>query len=301
MKFFFFDATGRSCWDNSFTAYVLFSSVMRRVCTLMHFRSFGRVQKGPNSKGLNCHDCKTRVHINKQSLDITEDVADGMRVDKGDLDDISAVPQKQISIIQNVQEISQLQCIDKVIDDLVVQVPQTQIVERTVEIPQMQTVEKIAGEETSSLRQSAGTLQAGEKQPENDVSGRVSESRKCFQLGTQFRYTSSEHSTPEHGTQSTHIEHHHRDSTCTTTITDDELINDDEDKMGKGEQGGCKAIHARYGNRIQAMTEKELRRLMEENSGKYVVYDGKRRIIPRSRTRRKQQAPQKVTHCKTCS
>ena len=45
--------------------------------------------------------------------------------------------------------------------------------------------------------------------------------------------------------------------------------------MGKEEQGGGKAIHARYGNRIQAMTEKELRRLMEENSGKYVVYDGK--------------------------
>ena len=38
--------------------------------------------KGPNSvdsKGLNCHDCKTRVHINKQSPDITEDVADGAR------------------------------------------------------------------------------------------------------------------------------------------------------------------------------------------------------------------------------
>ena len=44
-------------------------------------------------------------------------------------------------------------------------------------------VERIAGEETSSLRQSAGILQAGEKQPENDVSGRVSESRKCFSIG----------------------------------------------------------------------------------------------------------------------
>ena len=45
--------------------------------------------------------------------------------------------------------------------------------------------------------------------------------------------------------------------------------------MEEGEQGGDKAIHARYGNRMQAMTEKELRRMMEENSGKYVVYDGK--------------------------
>ena len=167
------------------------------------------------------------------------------------------------------------------IDDLVVQVPQTQIVEKTVEIPQLQTVEKIAGEETSSLRQSAAMLQAHEKQPENDVSGRVSESRKCFQLGTLFRDTSSEHSTHEHDTQSTHIEHHYQDNMCITTMTDDELTNDDEDKMGKEEQGGGEAIHARYGNRIQAMTEKEQRRLMEENSAKYVVYDGKI-MTPRS-------------------
>ena len=68
---------------------------------------------------------------------------------------------------------------------------------------------------------------------------------------------------------------------CTTTMTDEELTHDDEDKMGKGEQGCSKAIHARYGNRIQAMTEEELRRLMEENSGKYVVYDGKI-MTPRS-------------------
>ena len=81
--------------------------------------------KGPNNadcKGVNRHDCQTRVHINKQSPDVTEDVADGVHVDKGDLD----------------------------------QVPQAQIVEKTVETPQLQTVEKIAGEETSSLRQPAG-------------------------------------------------------------------------------------------------------------------------------------------------
>ena len=145
-----------------------------------------------------------RVHINKQSPDITEDVADGAHVDKGDFNDF------------------------------------------VVQVPQMQTVQKIAGKETSSLRQSAGMLQAREKQPENDVSGRVSESRKCFQLGTQFRDTSSEHSTNEHDTQSTHFEHHYQDNMCTTTMTDEELANDDEDKMGKGEQGAGKAIHARY-------------------------------------------------------
>ena len=118
-------------------------------------------------------------------------------------------------------------------DDLVVQVPQVQ-----------------------GVRQSAGMLQADEKQLENDVSGRVSESQKCFQFGTQFRDTSREHSTSVHDTQSTHMEHHQRDSTCTTVITDDELINDDEGKMEEGEQGGDRAIHARYGNRMQAMTEK---------------------------------------------
>ena len=199
--------------------------------------------KGPNnvdSKGLNCQNCNKRTYINKQNPDLTEDATDGVHVNKGDF------------------------------YDLVVQVPQVRVVEKTVEIPQMQFVEKIAGEETSSLRQSASMLQADEKQLENDVSGRVSESRKCFQLGTQFRDTSREHSTTVHDTQSTQIEHHHRDSTCTTVITDDELINDDGDKMEEGEQGGDRAIHARYGNRMQAMTEKELRRLMEENSGKYV-------------------------------
>ena len=67
---------------------------------------------------------------------------------------------------------------------------------------------------------------------------------------------------------------------------------------------------------------------MEENSGKYVVYDGKiitpeinqtneasyhcshrrqddgrrkRRRARSSKTKKKQRAPQKMTHCKTCS
>ena len=75
-------------------------------------------------------------------------------------------------------------------------------------------------------------LQTDEKQLENDVSGIVSESRKCLKLGTQFRDTSREHSTLVHDTQSTHLEHHHRDNTCTTVITDDELIIDDGDKHG---------------------------------------------------------------------
>ena len=44
------------------------------------------------------------------------------------------------------------------------------------------------------------------------------------------------------------IEHHHQDNMCITTMTDEELTNDDEEKMGKVEQGGSKVIHARYGN-----------------------------------------------------
>ena len=70
------------------------------------------VAKDPNSvdsKGSNCHDCKARVHINKQNPDIADDVADGVRVGKDDLDDVSVVPQRQISVVQTVQEISQLQ------------------------------------------------------------------------------------------------------------------------------------------------------------------------------------------------
>ena len=108
-------------------------------------------------------------------------------------------------MIQTVQEISQLQCIDKVIGDLVVQVPQTQVVEKTVEIPHLQTVEKIAGTETSSLRQSAGMLQAREKQPENDVSGRVSESCEHFQFGAQFRDTADKHGNAHEHSMHTHV------------------------------------------------------------------------------------------------
>ena len=48
---------------------------------------------------------------------------------------------------------------------------------------------------------------------ENATTDGVSESQKCFQLGTQFRDTSSEHSTHEHDTRSTCIEHHHQDNT----------------------------------------------------------------------------------------
>ena len=99
--------------------------------------------------------------------------------------------------------------------------------------------------------------------------------RNVFNWGTQFRDASSEHSTHEHDIQSTHIEHHHQDNMCIATMTDEQLINDDEEKMGKVKQGGNKAIHARYGNRMQTITEQELGQLIEESSGKYVVHDGK--------------------------
>ena len=102
---------------------------------------------------------------------------------------------------------------------------------------------------------------------ENDATGGVSESQKRFQLGTQFRDTSSEHSTHEHDIQSTHIDHHHQDNMCIATMADEQLINDEE-KMGKRKQGGNRAIHARYGNRMQAITEQELRTIDRRKLGK---------------------------------
>ena len=119
-------------------------------------------------------------------------------------------------------------------------------------------------------------LHAAEKQLEHDVSGRVSESRKCFQLGTQVRDTSREHSTPALDTRSTHIEHHHRDSTCATVITDDELINDDEGKMEEAEQGGDKAINPCKKWKPNASNDRKRAEAADgREPGKYVVHDGK--------------------------
>ena len=117
---------------------------------------------------------------------------------------------------------------------------------------QMDMLHAVQGYMAATLdpRQFEGMPQACVKL-ENDMTGRVSESQNHFQLGTQFRDTLSEHNTHEHDTQSTHIEHHHQDNMCIATMTDEQLINDDEEKMGKGKQGGNKAIHARYGNRMQ--------------------------------------------------
>ena len=55
------------------------------------------------------------------------------------------------------------------------------------------------------VRQSAGVLQADEKQPENDVSGRVSESRKCFSIGD----TVSGHIKRTQHSRSRHAKHSH--------------------------------------------------------------------------------------------
>ena len=58
--------------------------------------------------------------------------------------DVSVVAQRQIPMVQTFQktmEIPQLHCIDKVVDDPVVQVPRVQVVEKIVEIPEIQTVQ----------------------------------------------------------------------------------------------------------------------------------------------------------------
>ena len=64
-----------------------------------------------------------------------------MHVGENDLDDVPVVTQRQIPMVQRTRT---LQCMDKVVDNLVVQVPRVQVVEKTVEIPQLQTVEKPA-------------------------------------------------------------------------------------------------------------------------------------------------------------
>ena len=61
-------------------------------------------------------------------------------------------------------------------------------------------------------------------------------------------------------------------------MTTDERSNDDDDEEGKqGEpgQGGSKVMYTRHRNRMQATTEQGLRRLMEENTERYTVYNGR--------------------------
>ena len=103
---------------------------------------------------------------------------------------------------------------------------------------------------------------------ENDATGGISESQKRFQLGTQFRGTSSEHSTHEHDIQSTHIEHHHQDNMCIATMTDEQLINDDEEKMRKGKQQSspCK-IRKQNASNNRARTETTDRRKLGKVRG----------------------------------
>ena len=121
-------------------------------------------------------------------------------------------------------------------------------------------------------------LQAREKQPENDVSGRVSESCEHFQCGAQFRDTADEYrNIHKHSMRNTCTEHRCRDNT-NVTMTTDERSNDDNDEEREQEdqgQGGTKAIYTRYRNGMLAKTEQELRRLMEESTEKYTVYNGR--------------------------
>ena len=75
--------------------------------------------------------------------------------------DIPAVTQQTLIVqtVQKTMETSQLQCIDKVIDGLVVQVehvPQSQVAEETIEIPQFDVVEKTA--ETTETQTIQGAL-----------------------------------------------------------------------------------------------------------------------------------------------
>ena len=59
-----------------------------------------------------------------------DDVADGMHFGKNDLDDVSVVAQRQIPMVQSTRA---LQCIDKMVDNQVMQVPQ--VAEQDTEVP----------------------------------------------------------------------------------------------------------------------------------------------------------------------
>ena len=85
--------------------------------------------------------------------------------------DITAVTQQTLiaQIVQKTMEISQLQCIDKVSDGLVVQVehvPQSHVAEKTVEIPQLDVVKK--------------TIETLEIQTGHGTQDRIQQSSCCF-------------------------------------------------------------------------------------------------------------------------
>ena len=96
-----------------------------------------------------------------------------------------------------------------------------------------------------------------------------------FNLGHSFRTQADEHrNIHEHSMRNTCTEYRYTNVTMTT----DERSNNDNDEEREQEeqgQGGTKAIYTRYRNRMQATTEQELRRLMEESTEKHTVYNGR--------------------------
>ena len=92
--------------------------------------------------------------------DARDAYAEASKIAEKDLALSSVVAQRQNHMVQTVQktmEISQLQCIDKVSDGLVVQiehVPQAHVAEKTVEIPQLDDVKKIV--ETPEIKTGHG-------------------------------------------------------------------------------------------------------------------------------------------------
>merc|ERR1712136_83740 len=96
--------------------------------------------------------------------------------------------QRQIPMVQRART---LQCMDKVVDNLVVQVPRVQVVEKTVEIPQLQTVEEpaetsqtqtIQGSQTS---ESLGITPVCQKEQAGDV--------ELVEIGTPLPTESASH------------------------------------------------------------------------------------------------------------
>ena len=72
-----------------------------------------------------------------------------------------------------------------------------------------------------------------------------------------------------------HVEHHLRDK-AHVTMTTERPNNDDGERRrhGRQGQGDGKAVYARYGSSVQAMTEQKMRRLVNKSTERYVIHNG---------------------------
>ena len=122
------DAKSKACEDACF-AYAEATQIAEKDLVVTH----------PIRLAMALNSSVFQSEVLQSPEDCDPDFAGDVHVGKNDLD-VPVVVQRQISMVQTVQktkEIPQLQCIDKVVDDPVVQIPQMQVVGKTVEGPQV--------------------------------------------------------------------------------------------------------------------------------------------------------------------